>query len=155
MPRDSSIDTIISIGVGSPIDSAKATAYRTYENSNKYLYHIAIPTTLSAAECTMVARYTNEDGKKTGVGGPELVPNAIIYDSRFAPENPQRLWQSTGIRSPDHAVELLYHPEAPAKSLVLSAVEGFFTYLPKSKAEQKNEDYITRLRLASFNSLCP
>ena len=156
--KDSSIDTTISIGGGSPIDSAKAISYRTHERTNKYLYHITIPTTLSAAECTMGAGYTSEDGKKTGVKSPELVPNVIIYDSKFALETPQRLWLSTGIRSLDHAVEMLYHPkatEAPAKSLVLSALDGLFTFLPKYKAEPKNEEYITRLQLASFNSLYP
>ena len=155
---DSSIDTIISIGGGSPIDSAKVISYKTNEKTNKYLYHITIPTTLSAAECTMDAGYTGEDGKKTRVGGPGLVPNVIIYDSSFALETPQKLWLSTGIRSLDHAVELLYHPnaaEVPAKTLVLSAIEGLFTYLPKSKAEPKNEEYITRLQLASFSSLFP
>lgn len=156
--KDSSIDTIISIGGGSPIDSAKAISYRTHQKTNKYLYHIAIPTTLSAAECTIGAGYTSEDGKKTGVGAPELIPNIIIYDSKFALETPQRLWLSTGIRSLDHAVEMLYHPkavEAPAKALALSAIDGIFTYLPKCKAEPKNEDYITRLQLASFTSLFP
>lgn len=156
--KDPSIDTVISIGGGSPIDSAKAISYRTHEKSNKYLFHIAIPTTLSAAECTMGAGYTNEDGNKTGVASPELVPNVIIYDSVFALETPQKLWLSTGVRSLDHAVELLYHPKAvevPAKRLALSAIEGLFTYLPKSKAEPKNEDYITRLQLASFSSLFP
>ncbi|KAM0798407.1 hypothetical protein BDR22DRAFT_809130 [Usnea florida] len=156
--KDPSIDTIISIGGGSPIDSAKAISYRNYEKSNKYLYHITIPTTLSAAECTLFAGYTSADGKKTLVGRPELVPNVIIYDSKFALETPQRLWLSTAIRALDHAIELLYHPnatEAPAKPLLLSAIDGLFTYLPKSKAEPKNEDYITRLQLASFNSLFP
>ena len=156
--KDPSIDTIISVGGGSPIDSAKAISYRTHEKSNKYLYHIAIPTTLSAAECTMIAGYTSEDGKKIGLRDPKLVPNVIFYDSKFALETPEKLWLSTAIRSLDHAVETLYHPtatEAPAKSLALSAIEGLFTYLPKSKAEPKNEDYITRLQLASFNSLFP
>ena len=156
--KDSSIDTVISIGGGSPIDSAKAISHRTHERSNKYLYHIAIPTTLSAAECTKRAGYTSEGGKKIVVAGPELVPEVIIYDSKFALETPQRLWLSTGIRSLDHAVELLYHPkaaEAPAKSLLLAAIDGLFTYLPKSKAEPKNEDYITRLQLAAFSSLYP
>lgn len=156
--KDSSIDTIISIGGGSPIDSAKAVSQRTHEKSNKYLYHITIPTTLSAAECTMGAGYTSEEGKKIVIGDPNLVPKVIIYDSKFALETPQRLWLSTGIRSLDHAVELLYHPKAaetPAKSLVLTAIEGLFTYLPRSKAEPKNEDYITRLQLASFSSLYP
>lgn len=156
--KDSTIDTMVSIGGGSPIDSAKAISFRVHEKTGKFLYHIAIPTTLSAAECTFNAGYTNEDGAKTGVADPQLAPHVIIYDSKFAVETPQKLWLSTGIRALDHAVELLYHPtatEVPAKSLVLAAIEGLFTYLPKSKADPKNEDYITRLQLASFSSLYP
>lgn len=42
--EDSSIDTIISIGGGSPIDSAKAISYRVHEKTDKFLTHIAIPT---------------------------------------------------------------------------------------------------------------
>ena len=89
--KDSSIDTVISIGGGSPIDSAKAISRRTHKRSNKYLYYITIPTTLSAAECTKIAGYTNEDGKKVRDAGPELVPEVIIYDAKFALETPQRL----------------------------------------------------------------
>ena len=156
--KDPTIDTIISIGGGSPIDSAKAISYRLHEKSQKYLYHITIPTTLSVAECTAIAGYTNEDGVKVGVIDPELVPQVIIYDSKFGVETPQKLWLSTAIRSLDHAVELLYNPmvaEVPGKSLVLTAIEQLFTYLPKSKADHTNEDYITRLQLASFSSLYP
>ncbi|MCJ1453602.1 hypothetical protein MMC28_003949 [Mycoblastus sanguinarius] len=156
--KDSSIDTIISIGGGSPIDSAKAISYRVHEKSGRFLYHISIPTTLSAAECTFIAGYTNEDGVKTGVAVPEMAPNVIIYDAKFGVETPQNLWLSTGIRSLDHAMELLYYPtatEVPTRSLVLTAIEQLFTYLPKSKADPKNEDYITRLQLASFSSLYP
>ena len=154
--KDSSIDTIISIGGGSPIDAAKAISHRTHEKSNKYLYHITIPTTLSAAECTKGAGYTSEDSKKTILTDPKLVPDVIIYDSRFALETPQRLWLSTGIRSLDHAIEFLVHPKAaevPAKSLFLTAIDRLFTYLPKAKAEPENEDYITRLQLAAFSSI--
>ena len=156
--KDSSIDTIISIGGGSPIDSAKAISYRVHEKSEKFLYHITIPTTLSAAECTMIAGFTNADGQKTMVVAPELVPQVVIYDSVFGKETPQKLWLSTGIRALDHAVELLYHPyatEVPARSLVLTAIEQLFTNLPKYKADPKNEDIITRLQLASFASLYP
>lgn len=156
--KDSSIDAIISIGGGSPIDSAKAISYRQHEKTGKFLHHIAIPTTLSVAECTSLAGYTNAEGTKIGVSDPELAPHVIIYDTKFAMETPPKLWLSTGIRSLDHAVELLYHPtatEVPAKSLVLSAIEGLFAYLPKYKADPKNEEYITRLQLASFSSLFP
>lgn len=106
----------------------------------------------------MIAGYTSAEGKKIGVAGPELVPHVIFYDSTFAVHTPPRLWMSTGIRSLDHAVELLYHPmatEVPAKALVLNAIEGLFTYLPKYKADPKDEDYITRLQLASFASFFP
>ena len=156
--KDPSIDTIISIGGGSPIDSAKAISYRTHEKSKKFLYHITIPTTLSAAECTMIAGFTNGEGQKTMVVAPELVPQVVIYDSVFGKETPQKLWMSTGIRALDHAVELLYHPyatEVPARSLVLTAIEQLFTNLPKYKADPKDEDIITRLQLASFASLYP
>lgn len=156
--KDDTIDTIVSIGGGSPIDSAKAISYRVHEKSKKFLYHIAIPTTLSAAECSFNAGYTSKDGIKVGVADPELAPHVIIYDAKFGKETPQKLWLSTGIRSLDHAVELLYHPtatEVPAKSLCFTAIEQLFTYLPKLKADPENEDYITRLQLASFSSLYP
>ncbi|KAK4691374.1 hypothetical protein P7C71_g5614, partial [Lecanoromycetidae sp. Uapishka_2] len=155
--KDPSIDTLISVGGGSPIDSAKAISYRNHEKSGKFLYHIAIPTTLSAAECTFGAGYT-EKGKKTGVSDPAIAVQTIIYDATFGLETPQKLWLSTGIRALDHAVELLYHPtaaEMPAKSMALTAIQALFEYLPKNKADPKNEEYITRLQLASFNSLYP
>ncbi|KAL1632898.1 hypothetical protein SLS56_003183 [Neofusicoccum ribis] len=154
--KDPSIDTIISIGGGSPIDSCKAISYSLNEKVGKYLFHISIPTTLSAAECSMNAGYTQEDGTKTGVANPKLAPHVIIYDAKFALETPPKLWMSTGLRALDHAVELLYHPtatEVPAKDLCLSAASRLFSGLPKYKDDPKNEDNITQLQLASFASL--
>lgn len=44
-------DIIISVGGGSPIDASKAIVYRLHQQTGgKFLNHIAIPTTLSAAE---------------------------------------------------------------------------------------------------------
>lgn len=60
------VDTIISVGGGSPIDSAKTLSYWTQQASGSFLTHIAIPTTLSAAECTAGGGYTNKDGVKIG-----------------------------------------------------------------------------------------
>ncbi|KAF2469701.1 Dehydroquinate synthase-like protein [Lindgomyces ingoldianus] len=154
--KDSSIDTVISIGGGSPIDSAKAINYRLHEKTGKWLYHITIPTTLSAGECTMMAGFTESNGVKTGVRGKELVPHIVLYDSSFALHTPQRLWLSTGMRAMDHAVELLYHPtasEVPARWMVLQAAQSLFTNLPKYKENPKDEDVITKLQLAAFASL--
>ncbi|KAK4629105.1 putative alcohol dehydrogenase [Fulvia fulva] len=155
--KDESIDTIISVGGGSPIDSAKAISYRLNEKKKgRWLYHITMPTTLSAAECTLGAGYTNEDGMKTGVAHPELAPHVVIYDSKFALETPPWLWMSTGMRSMDHAMELMYHPtstEMPCRQLALSAAAGLFENLPKYKQNPKDEQIITKLQLAAFASL--
>ena len=154
--KDTSVDTVISIGGGSPIDSAKAISYRLHDSSGKYLYHIAIPTTLSAGECTMIAGYTEKNGVKTSVRAKELVPHVVLYDSSFALHTPERLWLSTGLRALDHAVELLYHPSAsemPARWTVLQAAGSLFDNLQKYKADPKNEDVVTKLQLAAFASL--
>ncbi|OAL03285.1 Dehydroquinate synthase-like protein [Phaeosphaeriaceae sp. SRC1lsM3a] len=154
--KDSSIDTVISIGGGSPIDSAKAISHRLHDKSGKWLYHIAIPTTLSASECTMMAGYTEKDGVKTGVRGKELVPHVVLYDATFALHTPERLWLSTGLRAMDHAIELLYHPtasEMPARWMALQAAGSLFSGLSKYKSDPKDSDNITSLQLASFASL--
>jgi alcohol dehydrogenase class IV len=155
---DPSIDTIISIGGGSPIDSAKAISYRVHEKTGNFLHHISIPTTLSAAECSFLAGYTGEDGVKTGVRDPKIAVSIIIYDAKFGLETPEKLWLSTGIRALDHAVELMYNAaatESPSKPLSLASIQTFFEYLPKYKADPKNEDVITKLMLAAFTSLYP
>ena len=52
---DSGADAVISVGGGSPIDAAKAIVYRIREQTfeAKFIPHIAVPTTLSAAEYTV------------------------------------------------------------------------------------------------------
>jgi alcohol dehydrogenase class IV len=150
------VDTVISIGGGSPIDSSKAISYRLHEKTGNYLYHIAIPTTLSASECTMMAGYTESNGVKTGVRSPSIVPHVVIYDSKFALHTPERLWMSTGLRAMDHAIELLYHPtatEMPARWLCLQSAASLFENLKKHKKDPNDEDTITRLQLAAFGSL--
>lgn len=154
--EDSTIDTIISVGGGSPIDSAKAISYRVNEKSGHFLTHIAIPTTLSAAECTFIAGYTREDGVKTSVAHPSTYPSYIIYDSKFGLHSPPDLFITTGIRALDHAVESQYHPSAtlmPCQWMCLVAINQLFENLPKYKANPKDEDVIVRLYLAAYASL--
>ncbi|OAG01364.1 Dehydroquinate synthase-like protein [Paraphaeosphaeria sporulosa] len=154
--KDEKIDTVLSIGGGSPIDSAKAISYRVHEKSGKWMFHIAIPTTLSASECTMMAGFTQADGVKTGVRAVELVPNVVLYDASFASHTPERLWLSTGMRALDHAVELLYHPtapEMPARWTCLQAAASLFEGLKAYKGGSRDEDTLTKLQLAAFASL--
>ena len=153
---DTSIDTVISVGGGSPIDSAKIISSYAESKTGKYLYHITIPTTLSAAECTMGGAYTKPDGTKAFVISPELTPKAILYDALYAQQTPARLWLATGLRALDHAIELLYHPtatEVPCKQICLQAASDLLIYLPKYKDNPKDVDVVTRLQLAAFASL--
>lgn len=153
---DSTIDTIISVGGGSPIDSAKAIVYRVHETANKWLLHIAVPTTLSAAEGTAIAGYTQADGVKTGIAHPNVYPGYVFYDSKFGLHTPPSLLLSTGLRALDHAVEAQYHPTTtwmPCRMLALNAIGELFRLLPQYQADPKNEDLIVRLFLAAYASL--
>lgn len=154
---DSGIDTIISLGGGSPIDSAKAISHRTHERTGKFLHHICIPTTLSAAECTHMAGYTKEDGMKTGVTDPKIAVNTILYDPAYAKYTPLKLWLGTGVRALDHAVESMYNAtstEMPCKIMCLQAAEMLFRLLPRAKeTDLGEEETITQLFLAAYMSL--
>ncbi|KAI9101890.1 hypothetical protein DFS34DRAFT_435182 [Phlyctochytrium arcticum] len=154
--NDPAIDTIISVGGGSPIDSAKAISYRLHQRTHTFLRHIAIPTTLSAAECTASFGYTTAEGVKTGSFQPQSIPSFVFYDPAFAVHTPPTLFLSTAIRALDHAVELQYHPTAtymPCQMLALGAIKEFFTLLPQYKNTPTDETILTRLFLAAFASL--
>ncbi|EEH43065.2 uncharacterized protein PADG_07885 [Paracoccidioides brasiliensis Pb18] len=78
--RESGADVLVSVGGGSPIDAAKAIAYHLHVNNDdanggrKWIPSIAVPTTLSVAETTKNAGFTNAEGAKVSVSDAELVP---------------------------------------------------------------------------------
>ncbi|OCH89003.1 iron-containing alcohol dehydrogenase [Obba rivulosa] len=151
-------DVIVAVGGGSPIDASKAILYFHHqEKGGPYLHQIAIPTTLSAAEYTIGAGYTDEEGKKVAVSSPELAPAGIILDAELTLATPERLWLSTGMRAVDHAVENLYRPliPPPVKYLCYSALADLFKYLPQSKADSSDVAARQKLQIASWMSLWP
>jgi len=109
-------DCLVSFGGGSPIDTTKAAAMKILSardqaanGSAGALAHIAIPTTLSAAEFTPFGGVTDESTRrKGGVGDPRLQPSVVILDPALTVETPAWLWASTGIKALDHAVEASY-----------------------------------------------
>jgi alcohol dehydrogenase class IV len=150
------VDTIVSLGGGSPIDTAKVISLRVKETRGAFLTHLTIPTTLSAAECTAGGGYTKVDGVKVGFRAPEMGVSAIFYDPQFARYTPKDLWLSTGMRAMDHAVECMYHPsstEVPWKALSIWAVGELFECLPKARESHPYDDNVTtRLMLAAYAS---
>lgn len=103
-------DALVSIGGGSVIDAAKFVQ-RDLSNGfeQPVVLHIAIPTTLSGAEFTILAGRTTEgsDGRpvKTGMSDPRIVPAVALLDPEACSYTPRWLWAATGIRAIDHAIE--------------------------------------------------
>lgn len=156
--KKSGSDIIISIGGGSPIDAAKAMIYfHQKEHGGEFLKQIAIPTTLSAAEYTTSAGFTNEKGHKSGVQAIQLAPSAVILDAELTLPTPERLWLSTGIRALDHAIESLYRPgfPLPLHALSYQAIRDLIFYLPRSKSSPQDLEVRQRLQIASWMSLWP
>jgi alcohol dehydrogenase class IV len=138
--RDGAADALVSLGGGSPVDAAKAVAFclatgldlaapgaverARGARAAGAVPHVAIPTTLSAAELSSGAGFSAPGTReKVGVNAPELLPAAVIYDATLAVRTPPALWLSTGIRAVDHAVEtLLADGEHPLPDL--AAGEG-------------------------------
>ncbi|KAH9056577.1 alcohol dehydrogenase IV [Lactarius vividus] len=156
--KKSGADIIVSIGGGSPIDASKAIIYFVQqERDGEFPRQIAIPTTLSAAEYSIGAGYTDESGHKASVSSPYLAPAGIILDAELTLPTPERLWLSTGIRALDHAVESLYRPFVvpPVKVLCHAAIADLFKYLPKSKADPNDIHVRQKLQMAAWMSLWP
>ncbi|KIM97010.1 hypothetical protein OIDMADRAFT_58555 [Oidiodendron maius Zn] len=150
------VDTIVSLGGGSPIDTGKVISLRAKERRGTFLTHLTIPTTLSAAECTAGGGYTKPDGVKVGFRAPEMGVAAIFYDPQYARYTPKDLWLSTGMRAMDHAVECMYHPcsaEMPWKALAQWAAAELFECLLKARDAHPEDETITvRLMLAAYAS---
>ncbi len=100
-------DSLVSLGGGSPIDSSKVAIYGLLET--RELVHIAVPTTLSAAEYTHAGGVTDEKTRvKSGVYDTRVLPRTVIADPALTLSTPDWLWVSTGIRALDHAIECAY-----------------------------------------------
>lgn len=98
--RGKGVKFFVSVGGGSVIDSVKVLRSLV----DMQISQIAIPTTLSAAEFSHIAGYT-ENGEKKGIRDKKLAPKYVILDPEVTLETPTDLWRSTGIRAIDHAVE--------------------------------------------------
>lgn len=148
-------DVLISVGGGSPIDATKAVAMSLAQERGIFPAHIAIPTTLSAAEFSHLVGVTDEENNiKVGFAHTQVTPRCTILDAELTLPTPMALWLSTGIRSLDHAVETLYAPGThPINDvLAMEAIKKLFEYLPRSKASPADIQARTELQLAAWMS---
>ena len=106
-------DTVIAIGGGSVIDTAKAVIYfaleinkRLSNNSNKPLF-IAIPTTSgTGSEVTSYSIITDkETHRKVPIVSNAMLPDIALLDSQFTLTVPPRITAETGMDVMAHAFE--------------------------------------------------
>ena len=154
---DAQADGVVSFGGGSPIDAAKMLAVKLADRNGRAtrgLPHVAVPTTLSAAELAAGAGYTDEAGNKAGMRDPRLLPDAVIYDAELTLATPMALWLSTGIRALDHAVEGFLagglHPFSDV--MALDAIRRMFDSLPRANDAPSDVSIRTENQLAAWFS---
>jgi alcohol dehydrogenase class IV len=149
-------DSLISLGGGSPIDSTKIIVKElSHDFHLPTIPHIAIPTTLSAAEFSHIAGMTDERlNRKTGVRDLRMVPRLIFLDPELTIPTPGWLWASSGIRSLDHAVEAVYSPnhQPYVDALVLEAIRLLFENLKVSTEDPANLRSRLNCQLAAWMS---
>lgn len=145
---------IVSFGGGSVIDAAKIISVGLADTNRPALPHIAIPTTLSAAELAPGAGYTNDSGDKAGMRDPRMMPAAVIYDAELTLTTPMQLWLSTGIRALDHAVEgFLADGDHPYNDVMaLEAIRRLFDSLPRARQAPNDLSVRTENQLAAWFS---
>jgi len=95
-------DSLISFGGGSPIDSCKVAAYGLLPG--RELTHIAVPTTLSAAEYTWGGGVTDEATrvKSSVLYDPRVMPRTVINDQVTHVKLLRTIW------GPEYGGELEY-----------------------------------------------
>lgn len=130
---DLKADLLLAVGGGSVIDTAKValvaaiedrktldrlktlTPYGKVDQSrsppatgSRPLRLIVVPTTLSSAEYSWGASYTDEAAAvKYAIGHPLMAPQAVILDPRAPLTAPAALYFGSGMRSLDHAASRL------------------------------------------------
>jgi alcohol dehydrogenase class IV len=158
-------DALVSLGGGSPIDSAKAIGMlaansgraRDYKVPNeipkKCPLHLAIPTT--AGTGSEVTRFTvitdSETGEKMLIAGASLVPNAAIVDFELTISMPARLTADTGTDSLTHAMEAHVSRKANAfaDAFAMAAMKTIWAELPIAFHEPGNRRARESMMLAA------
>lgn len=114
--REVEADCVVALGGGSTTGLGKAIAYRTD------LPQIVIPTTYAGSEVTPILGQT-ENGAKTTLRDPRVLPEVVIYDPELTVGLPVKMTVTSGLNAIAHAAEGLYAPDRnPITSLM--AAEG-------------------------------
>ena len=133
-----SAEVLVSLGGSSVVDLTKGVALvlaggRDFDAlrsrgplRSPALAHVAIPTTLSAAEFTAAAGITDtERGVKEIYFGASLAPSTVILDGDLGEYTPRRLWAGTGMKLVADCIEGMLSARATrfTDALLLDALQ--------------------------------
>ena len=119
-------DCLIAIGGGSTTGLGKAIAYQND------LPQITIPTTYAGSEATPILGQT-EDGVKTTLSDPRVLPEVILYDPELVASLPVPMTVTSALNAMAHAAEALYATNRTDQTTALSidGLRAFVDGLPK------------------------
>jgi alcohol dehydrogenase class IV len=162
---DDEYDSLVSLGGGSPIDTAKAIGMlaangglaRQYKVPNLIPRsgppHVAIPTT--AGTGSEVTRFTvitdSVSGEKMLIAGDVLLPTAAVVDYELTMTMPKRLTADTGTDSLTHAIEAYVSRKANpfTDTFALAAMKTIWHMLPKAFHEPEHREAREAVMLAA------
>lgn len=118
-------DCLVAVGGGSTTGLSKAIALHTD------LPQIIIPTTYAGSEATPILGQT-EDGIKTTLRDPKVLPEVILYDPELVVTLPREMSATSGLNAMAHAAEALYAKDRTNKftELAIEGLQHFVSSLP-------------------------
>jgi alcohol dehydrogenase class IV len=158
-------DSLVSLGGGSPIDTAKGIGMMVANKGKVRDYrvprpipaagpaHLAIPTTAgTGSEVSRYAAITDaETGEKMLIAGDTLLPAAALVDYELTLTMPPRLTADTGLDSLTHAIEAFVSRKANplTEPFALAAMRTIWKELPASFREPGNRKAREAMMLAA------
>ncbi|ERO63594.1 hypothetical protein P308_28565 [Pseudomonas piscis] len=126
-------DSVIAIGGGSTIGLGKAIAYRNDAPQ------IVVPTTYAGSEVTPILGQT-ENGVKTTVSSPSILPEVVVYDPALTVGLPVGMSVTSALNAMAHAIEGLYAQNRnPITSLMANeGVKALKLALPRVVQDPNN-----------------
>ena len=162
--RDENCDSLITVGGGSSMDTAKCTgvlatnggeitSYFGSGNVKERLpFNIAIPTTYgTGSEVTPFAVITDDESFKAAVRSDEIIPDIGILDSDLAVTLPLPIAAATGMDALTHAIESYVANTANvvADASSLQAIRLISENLRQAASSDHNHDATEQMLVAS------
>jgi len=155
MVEDLEVDTVIALGGGSAIGTAKAVAASLGErhSDRPLLPIVAVPTTYAGSEMTPIYGVTRAgEGRKVTVTDPRCTPRLVVYDPDLTLDLPPALTAGTGMNALAHCVEGLYsNGRTPVTTATaLAGITTIFRALPQRVANSTNADARAEMLIGAY-----